>query len=144
MCSWATALPLAWAVTRLGARMRPLVLLWNALGVADLVVALTRYGEMISARVSSVDLLARTWQVTGKTGSRTIILQQSAVDFFGRMTEGRDADEFLFTMADGGPWEPDNQTKRFKAALKSAGLPTDGSLYALRHSYISRGIKPSQ
>jgi hypothetical protein len=37
----ATALPLAWAVTRFGARMRPLVLLWNTLGVADLVVALT-------------------------------------------------------------------------------------------------------
>ncbi|HEY3624449.1 MAG TPA: hypothetical protein VGL12_19005, partial [Roseiarcus sp.] len=37
----ATALPLAWAVTRFGARVRPLVLLWNALGVADLVIALT-------------------------------------------------------------------------------------------------------
>jgi hypothetical protein len=36
-----TALPLAWAVARLGARIRPLVFLWNALGVADLVVALT-------------------------------------------------------------------------------------------------------
>ena len=37
----ATALPLAWAAARLGARLRPLVFLWNALGVADLVVALT-------------------------------------------------------------------------------------------------------
>jgi hypothetical protein len=37
----AAALPLAWAVARFGARMRPLVFLWNALGVADLVVALT-------------------------------------------------------------------------------------------------------
>jgi hypothetical protein len=37
----ATALPLAWAVARFGARVRPLILLWNALGVADLVVALT-------------------------------------------------------------------------------------------------------
>jgi hypothetical protein len=37
----ATALPLTWAVMRFGARVRPLVLLWNALGVADLVVALT-------------------------------------------------------------------------------------------------------
>ena len=37
----ATALPLAWAVTRFGARVRPLVFLWNALGVADLVAALT-------------------------------------------------------------------------------------------------------
>ena len=37
----ATALPLAWAVTRLGLRMRPLVFLWNTLGVADLVAAVT-------------------------------------------------------------------------------------------------------
>jgi hypothetical protein len=37
----ATALPLAWAVTQFGARLRPLALLWNALGVADLVIALT-------------------------------------------------------------------------------------------------------
>jgi hypothetical protein len=37
----ATALPLAWAVTQFGARVRPLTLLWNALGVADLVIALT-------------------------------------------------------------------------------------------------------
>jgi hypothetical protein len=34
-----TALPLAWPVARFGAR--PLALLWNALGVADLVIALT-------------------------------------------------------------------------------------------------------
>jgi hypothetical protein len=37
----ATALPLTWAVMRFGDRVRPLVLLWNALGVADLVAALT-------------------------------------------------------------------------------------------------------
>jgi hypothetical protein len=37
----ATALPLAWAATRFGARARPLVFLWNAIGVADLVAAVT-------------------------------------------------------------------------------------------------------
>ncbi|HEY1783005.1 MAG TPA: hypothetical protein VGG79_21710 [Roseiarcus sp.] len=37
----ATALPVAWATMRFGARVRPVVFLWNALGVADLVVALT-------------------------------------------------------------------------------------------------------
>src|SRR3984957_19356812 len=37
----ATALPLAWVFVRFGARVRPLVLLWNALGVADLVVAIS-------------------------------------------------------------------------------------------------------
>lgn len=36
-----TALPLAWAVARFGPRVRTLVLLWNGLGLADLVVALT-------------------------------------------------------------------------------------------------------
>ena len=35
----ATALPLAWAVTRFGRRVRPLVFLWNAVGVADLLAA---------------------------------------------------------------------------------------------------------
>ena len=37
----ATALPLAWAVTRFGAAMRPLVFLWSTVGVADLVAAVT-------------------------------------------------------------------------------------------------------
>jgi hypothetical protein len=37
----ATALPLAWAFTQFGGRVRTLALLWNALGVADLVIALT-------------------------------------------------------------------------------------------------------
>jgi hypothetical protein len=36
----ATALLLAWAVARFGARVRPLALLWNALGAADLVNAI--------------------------------------------------------------------------------------------------------
>ena len=37
----ATALPLAWAVTRFGAAMRPLVFLWSAAGAADLIAAVT-------------------------------------------------------------------------------------------------------
>ena len=37
----ATAMPVAWAAARFGARARPVVFLWNALGVADLVIALT-------------------------------------------------------------------------------------------------------
>jgi hypothetical protein len=36
-----TALPLAWAAARFGPRVRGLILLWNALGLADLVTALT-------------------------------------------------------------------------------------------------------
>jgi hypothetical protein len=36
-----TALPLAWAVARFGPRVRPLVLLWSAIGIGDLVTAVT-------------------------------------------------------------------------------------------------------
>jgi hypothetical protein len=36
-----TALPLAWGVTRFGDRLRPLVFLWSAIGVADLVIAVS-------------------------------------------------------------------------------------------------------
>jgi hypothetical protein len=36
----ATSLPLAWAVARFGSPVRPLALLWNALGVVDLVAAI--------------------------------------------------------------------------------------------------------
>ena len=34
-----TALPVAWAMLRFGPRVRPLVLLWNTIGIADLVSA---------------------------------------------------------------------------------------------------------
>ena len=37
----ATALPVAWAVWRFAGRARPLAFAWNAIGVADLVTALT-------------------------------------------------------------------------------------------------------
>jgi integrase len=101
----------------------------------------TRYGEITSAKVASLDLAKRDWTVTGKTGSRTIKLQRTAVEFFRDMIEGKAASEFIFTMENGQPWKASDQTRPFKAALKAAGLPTDGSLYALRHTYISRAIE---
>jgi hypothetical protein len=36
-----TALPLAWSIAQFGSRVQPLALLWNTIGIADLVVALT-------------------------------------------------------------------------------------------------------
>jgi site-specific recombinase XerD len=100
-----------------------------------------RYGEMINALVSSVDLVANTWTVRGKTGQRTIILQQSAVKFFAELTNNRSPDDFLFVREDGRRWKPSDQKGPFKKALSNAGLPTDGSIYALRHTYISMAIE---
>jgi site-specific recombinase XerD len=100
-----------------------------------------RYGEMIEATVSSVDLVSKTWFVRGKTGQRSILLQKSAVEFFEKLVFGRSSDEFLFIREDGSRWKASDQTRPFKDALSSAGLSTDGSIYALRHTYISKSIE---
>jgi integrase len=100
-----------------------------------------RYGEMIVATVSSVDLDAKRWHVAGKTGSRSIILHRAAVEFFRELIADRAGGDILFTMENGQAWKASDQTRRFKDALLAAGLPDDGSMYALRHSYISAGIE---
>lgn len=100
-----------------------------------------RYGEATSAKVSSFNLNTGKWHVTGKTGSRAIILQKSAIEFFRKLVNGRSPDEVLFVREGGQPWKASDQNRPFKIALKNAGLPLDGSLYALRHTYISRAIE---
>ena len=115
------------------------------LSVANLIRAAfltgARYGEMTESLVSSVDFVAKTWTVRGKTGGRTILLQRSAVEFFERLINDRAADDFLFVRADGGRWKKSDQTRPFKEALSGAGLSTQGSIYALRHTYISMAIE---
>jgi integrase len=101
-----------------------------------------RYGELAQLRVAHFDDLGRTLRVTaGKTGARTVVLQSAAVDFLSGLSTGRPADDFLFLRADGSPWKKSDQTRPIKGALRAAGLSADGSLYALRHTYISRAIE---
>jgi integrase len=101
-----------------------------------------RYGELVEARVAQFDTRAKTLRVNvGKTGTRTIILQNSAVDFLSKFGEARDPQEFLFVRSNGSRWKKSDQTRPIKDALKSAGLSAEGSIYALRHTYISRAIE---
>jgi site-specific recombinase XerD len=100
-----------------------------------------RYGELINSFVYSVDIPNGTWTVNGKTGSRPIKLHEPAVKFFARLVNGKSANDYLFTMENGSRWKPSDQTRKFKAALEKARLPDDGSMYALRHSYISTSIE---
>lgn len=101
-----------------------------------------RYGELAESRVSHFDARTKTLQVNvGKTGNRTIILQTSAVDFFKKITSGRELDEFLFVRSDGSRWKRSDQTRPIKDALAKAGLSPDGSIYALRHTYVSHAIE---
>jgi integrase len=101
-----------------------------------------RYGELAAAQVSHFDARAKTLRVNiGKTGVRTIILQTSAADFLKRIAARRAPDEFLFVQSNGNRWKRSDQTRPLKPALKKASLPLDGSLYALRHTYVSRAIE---
>ena len=100
-----------------------------------------RLGELTSAHIYSVDFNQRTLHVSGKTGPRSIILQANAVEFLKRLTDGRAADDFLFVRSDGSRWKKSEQTRPFKEALSKAGLSEVGSLYAMRHTYISHAIE---
>lgn len=101
-----------------------------------------RYGELAEARVSYFDARTQTLRVNvGKTGARTIILQSSAVAFFSKLTEKRPADDFLFVRMDKTRWKRSDQTRPVKESLEKANLPLDGSIYALRHTYISSVIE---
>jgi integrase len=116
------------------------------LALADLIMGAyltgARYGELAEARVSHFDARTKTLRVNvGKTGARTIILQTSASDFFNRLAANRSPEDFLFVKSDGSRWKRSDQTRPIKEALKKAGLPPAGSLYALRHTYVSHAIE---
>src|ERR1019366_7801331 len=101
-----------------------------------------RYGELAEARISHFDARTKTLRVNvGKTGTRTIILQTSAADFFKKLASRRLAEDFLFVRSDGSRWKRSDQTRPIKDALERAELPPNGSLYALRHTYVSHAIE---
>jgi integrase len=128
------------------AEVRRLVSSAGDKALADLITGAfltgARYGELPAARVSHFDARTKTLRVNiGKTGTRTIILQTSAADFLKRLAVGRTPDEFIFAQSTGSRWKRSDQTRPIKEALKKAGLAPDGSLYALRHTYVSHAIE---
>lgn len=101
-----------------------------------------RYGDLAETKVSHFDSRAKTLRVrVGKTGARTVILQTSASNFFEKLVKGREADEYLFVRGDKTRWKASDQTRPVKGALSKAGLPEDGCLYGLRHTYVSCAIE---
>jgi integrase len=101
-----------------------------------------RYGELAEAKVSNFDSQTKTLSVNvGKTGNRNIILQTSATAFLGKISSGRLSSDYLFLKTDGTKWKRSEQTRPIKAALYKAGLPSTGSLYAFRHTYVSSAIE---
>ena len=102
----------------------------------------TRYGELAETRISHFDADNGSLRINdGKTGNRNVILQSSAINFFKSITKERSAAEYIFIKNDGTRWKRSDQTRPFKEALKAAGLPPEGNLYALRHTYVSMAIE---
>jgi integrase len=101
-----------------------------------------RYGELIEAKIAHFDVRSGTLKVNvSKTGARTIVLQSSASEFFIKLTKDREGDEYIFIREDGSRWKRSDQTRPIKEALNKAELPEEGSIYALRHTYISHAIE---
>ena len=100
-----------------------------------------RYGELIACSIRDFDEAARTLSVDGKTGPRTVVLQPEAVSFLQSVCGERAADEPLLRRGDGARWSRSHQQRRMALALERAGLDSEGTFYALRHSYISRAIE---
>jgi len=114
-------------------------------GFADLLTAAfltgARYGELIACSVRDFDPIAKTMSVDGKTGPRTVILQPEAVEFFKGISVNRASEAPLLQREDGGRWSRSHQQRRMALALERSGLDKEATFYALRHSYISRGIE---
>jgi integrase len=100
-----------------------------------------RYEELTDARVAHFNRNGKTLKVSGKTGSRPVLLQLSVVELLTRLTAGRPRDAYIFVKADGSKWKPSDQVRPMKKAVLKANLDPDGCFYSLRHAYISESIE---
>ncbi len=99
-----------------------------------------RYGELISTRVSDLDLINGSLRVSGKTGTRDIYLSKTTFAYLKEITRDKLPTAYLLIRDDGEPWGAGHQQKRMKAAVQAAKLPNDCVLYSLRHYHISRAL----
>jgi len=113
---------------------------------ADLLTAAfhtgARTGELAACDVRHVDARRHTLAIpSGKTGPRLVVLTDEGARWFAELAGDRDPREPLLSPTQGGRWAKWMPHRLVKAALAAAKLPTEASLYALRHTYISRAIE---
>jgi site-specific recombinase XerD len=96
--------------------------------------------ELTEAKVRDLDLAHATLTVRGKTGAREIHLDPDALRQLRQLTSGKRPNDYLLTTAKGGPWTKSRHQRPVAVAVEKAGLSPDTTLYALRHTYISRAL----
>ena len=95
---------------------------------------------MASCNVADFDQDQGTLTLTGKTGTRTVTLSTAAAAFFKEQAKSKLPAAPLLADAYGNRWNKDSWKKRFRAAVKAAGLPDSVVMYTLRHVGISELI----
>jgi integrase len=108
--------------------------------VTTLLLTGARCGEIANANAGDVDAVNGTIRLVGKTGERRVTLSSQAIEFLrGRL---RDKLPTASLLADcyGHRWNKDSWKKRFKTAVRAAGLPEDVVMYTVRHTAISELI----
>lgn len=108
--------------------------------VKALLLTAVRPGELANANVGDLNRDQGTLTLTGKTGTRTVTLSTAAVEFFTLQAKDKLPAAPLLTDAFGKRWNKDAWKKRFKDAVKAAGLPDGVVMYTLRHVAISNMI----
>lgn len=99
-----------------------------------------RLGELMSPNVRDFDARLGTLDVDGKTGKRTVTLNDDATELFKRRAKGRPGDAPLLAREDGSRWYKVEVGRRMRQAVKAAGLDSETVFYTLRHSHISLAL----
>lgn len=99
-----------------------------------------RYGELCTPTVADLDVRHSMLHVSGKTGSRDIVLSDEALQHFKQLAKGKTPQALLHMRADGTAWTKSTQHRPMKALAMAAKLPRDTVFYDFRHTYISRAL----
>lgn len=96
-----------------------------------------RPGAMASLRVASYEKRLGVLAIGKDKRDRKITLPAVTSAFFAEQAKNKLPAAPLFSRADNVAWNKDSWKEPFKDAAKSAGLPSNATAYALRHSTIT-------
>ena len=99
-----------------------------------------RVGEIIALSVGGFKD-GKIYVPKNKTKARNVAVSSAFGDLIKKLSAGRGAKEPIFLSPSGERWRDGEQYKQTKLAAAAAGLPSNVSVYDLRHTYITRSIQ---
>jgi integrase len=120
-----------------------------ALFVRGLELSGARPGELAAAKVADFD--GKRLRLSHRKGrpprlrSRSVVLDEEGIRFFGRQAREKPPTAHLFTTCKGTPWRRDEWADALRAAIAAHNseatreviIPTEASAYSFRHARIS-------